>query len=58
MRLHQLLLRAISTILQPFLSIQLSLSVAQVLLVYELFFSFFTFQRDGLGGADFILLMK
>lgn len=59
-RLDQLLLHAISTILQPFLISQLSLSVAQVLSVYELFFFFFCFSSQGneLGGADFIMLMK
>ena len=61
-RLDQLLLRAISTILQPFLISQLSLSVAQVLSVYELLFFFFSFcfssQGNELGGADFIMLMK
>lgn len=53
-RLHQLLLHAISMILQPFPIIQLSLSVAQASL-YKLFF-FCALVHRGINGEVQILL--
>jgi len=55
-RLDQLLLHAISTIFQPFLISQLSLSVAQVVSVYELLFFFFASILKGMNWEAQILL--